>query len=211
MADPITDYTTLKTAISSYLWDRQDIIDQIPVFVGLCEAQLNRRLRMRRMMTRATATIDAEFVMLPSDFAGSQAIYLDGSPPVKLAYAANPESIVEMKSLRSSVSGKPEAYTVVGNQFEFCPAPDDTYTGNLVYYRRIPSLSDSVPTNWLVQDHPDAYLFGSLLQTAPWLREDERLVTWGNLYTQIIQDMTQSDQREVSAPDLRMPDRLDIS
>lgn len=207
---PITDWTTLKAAISSYLWDRSDIQDLIPVFIGLCEAQLNRRLAARRMLTRASATIDTEFVMLPSDFGGVQSLYLDATPAIRVDYAVDSEEIVKMKANSSSTTGKPKAFTIIGDQMQFFPAPDASYTGYLAYFRRIPTLSEAQPTNWLVEDHPDVYLYGSLLQSAPWLKEDERIVTWGNLYTQIISDIQAADRREVTAQNLRRPDRFDV-
>lgn len=212
MAAPVTDYASLQAAIKSYLWDRQDVADQAPVFISLCEAQLTRRLKVRRMTGRATATIESDFAMVPSDFAGVQSFYLAGTPLIRLQYAADPQAIVEMKAVRSADTGKPEAFTVVGDQFEFCPAPaaGESYTAYLTYYKRIPALSDSNTTNWLLTDHPDAYLYGSLLQSAPWLREDDRIVTWGNLYTQIIADIQDADRRETTAHHIRMPDRFNV-
>jgi len=43
-------------------------------------------------------------------------------------------------------------------------------------------LSDSTTTNWLLEYYPDAYLYGSLVHSAPYLKEDARLQTWAALY-----------------------------
>lgn len=42
------------------------------------------------------------------------------------------------------------------------PVPNTTYTIELIYYLRIPALSDSATSNWMLTDHPDAYLYGTL-------------------------------------------------
>jgi hypothetical protein len=39
-------------------------------------------------------------------------------------------------------------------------------------------LSASVTTNWLVTNYPDIYLFGSLVEAAPYLKDDGRVVVW---------------------------------
>ena len=42
----------------------------------------------------------------------------------------------------------------------------------------LPALSGSNPTNALLRDAPDLYLFGALAESAPYLQHDERLQVW---------------------------------
>jgi hypothetical protein len=73
-----------------------------------------------------------------------------------------------------------------------------------VYYKALPALSAN-STNWLLTAHPDVYLYGSLMQAAPYLKNDERLAVWGSLYTASIADLNQSsDRAEVSGGPLVM-------
>ena len=37
-------------------------------------------------------------------------------------------------------------------------------------------------TNWVLTSHPDVYLFGSLYQAAPYLKDDERVPVWESRY-----------------------------
>jgi len=64
----------------------------------------------------------------------------------------------------------------------------------MIYRASIPALSDSNTSNWLLEEAPDAYLYGTLMQTAPWLREDERVAMWGSLYTQAIQSVNKDGE-----------------
>ena len=42
----------------------------------------------------------------------------------------------------------------------------------------LPALSNSNPTNALLRDAPDLYLFGALAESAPYLQHDERVPVW---------------------------------
>jgi len=73
--------------------------------------------------------------------------------------------------------------------------PDTGYTGELTYYGKIPVLSDSNTSNWLLAYAPDLYLYGALLEATPYLKDDERLATWSSLYANSLGDMEVADQR----------------
>jgi hypothetical protein len=75
------------------------------------------------------------------------------------------------------------------------PSPDTTYQAEIVYYGKIPALSDSNTSNWLLSLSPDIYLYGSLLQATPYLRDDERLPVIASLYQRMIEDMNISNER----------------
>lgn len=74
-----------------------------------------------------------------------------------------------------------------------------------MYYEQIPALSDSNTSNWLLDAAPDAYLYGSLLQAAPYLAEDERIQVWSTLYAGAVLSLnTSSDRTRQSSGNLRM-------
>ena len=49
--------------------------------------------------------------------------------------------------------------------------------------------SDTTTFNWLLQDEPDLYLYGTLMQSAPYLLDDARTQTWGALYTNALNSL----------------------
>ena len=63
----ITNYGELKSAISDFL-NRSDLTSVIPTFIDFAEAEFNRILRIRQMVARAEAVIDARFSAVPADF-----------------------------------------------------------------------------------------------------------------------------------------------
>lgn len=63
------------------------------------------------------------------------------------------------------------------------------------YYSKIPALSDSNTTNWLLAKAPNVYLFGALTMAAPFMMDDPRTATWGTLYQGAISGLVKSDSR----------------
>ena len=48
----------------------------------------------------------------------------------------------------------------------------------MVYWAKVTPLSDSAPTNWLLTESPEVYLFGALCEATPFIKEDERVALW---------------------------------
>lgn len=184
-------YAGLKASVADFL-NRADLTAVIPDFIALAEAQMNRRLRVRRMIGTATATISSEYGAVPTDFAGELAITLsDGR---QLDYMT-PDGLAQKKWQTNSPIDEPFYYSVVGDQFQFLPAPNAGFTTLVTYYRRLPALATN-NTNWLLTDNPDAYLYGSLTQAAPYLIDDARVQVWGSLFTTAISDIIAASLRE---------------
>ena len=87
----------------------------------------------------------------------------------------------------SAESGLPLYYSNYDyNNFFIVPTPAQAFPVEIVYYEQPVRLSVSQQTNWFTQFAPDALLYGSLLQAAPYLKNDERIETWKNLYSAAI-------------------------
>lgn len=193
----LSTYAELKTSIGDWL-NRSDLSATIPDFISLAEAQIERTLRTRQMIVRANASFDAEYGTVPSDFLETKSLKLTSTNPIKpLEFL----SIDDMDSVRSqyTASGKPRFFTVVGNQFRIAPAPDGTYTAELIYFAKLTKLSNSVASNWLLASSPDIYLYGALLQAAPYLQDDARIQTWATLYERALNDLRTADDRGASS------------
>jgi len=183
----IASYDDLCAQTADHL-NRQDLTTTIPTFVQLAEAQFNRELRFRDMMIRANATSDAENVQLPDDWLEHYSLQLDTSDGTFLDYISERESN-QLKAISGNIGGFVEFYTLIGNAIELIPAPGDNVNLKMVYYARIPSLSTLAPSNWLLVKSPDLYLYSTLLQAEPYLKNDQRLTLWAQLRTAIVEAM----------------------
>ena len=186
-------FSGLKTTIADYL-NRDDLTSIIPSFITLAEAKFNRKLRVRQMVKRATATLDTQYFAFPADFLQAKEFQLNTNPITILQFVTQNQGDYGSASQYIS-TGKPQFYTIVGTQIQVIPTPDTGYTGELTYYGKIPALSDSNTSNWLLAYAPDLYLYGALLEASPYLKDDERLAVWGSLYTGSIGDIEIADQR----------------
>ena len=186
-------FSGLKTTIADYL-NRDDLTSAIPGFITLAEAKFNRKLRVRQMVKRATATLDTQYFAFPSDFLQAKEFQLNTNPITYLQYVTQNQG--DYGSATNYVAnGKPLFYTIIGTQIQVIPTPDTSYTGELTYYGKIPALSDSNTSNWLLAYAPDLYLYGSLVEATPYLKDDERLAVWSTLYTNSLGDIEIADQR----------------
>ena len=197
----ITTYDELQSSVADWL-NRDDLTSVIPDFITLAEAQFNRSIRHREMVARATATLSSRYSATPGDWLQTVQLHLQTDPIQPLEYVTE-ETLNEYRS-KSSASGRPKFFTMVGTEYEVYPAPDSSYTAEVVYYAKIPALSDSDTSNWLLSLSPDIYLYGALIQSAPYLKDDERLPVWFGIYQKLVEDMNVSDERSRGQVSMRM-------
>ncbi|AUQ64429.1 phage adaptor protein [Phaeobacter inhibens] len=194
----ITDYASLQTAISDTL-DRADL--PVTTFIRLAEAAIGRDLRHWRMESREEASVSTRFAALPTGWKETVRMSIEGGADLDLV------SDAEMAAMRaaSADTGSPCFYAFTAGQIELYPAPDGAYTLEHVFKAAVPALSDSNTENWLLDEAPDAYLYGALIHSAPHLVEDARLSTWGALYTSAIDGLQkESDKARHSGTGLKI-------
>lgn len=180
----ITDYTSLQAAVTEYLARDQDatLIARIPTFIQLFEAKMNRSLYVRQMEVRSTTTVDTastepEFISLPTDFQSMRRIRLSsvtGKPHLDFKSGTQ---LDEFRLSISNVAGQPLFFSIFGSEIELAPTPNQNYTIEMVYRQNVPALATN-STNWLLTLAPDLYLYGALLESAPYIKEDARIQVW---------------------------------
>ena len=191
----IVDYPSLQTAVTEYLARDQDttLIARIPSFIQLAEAKFNRQLFVRQMESRVIAVVDLtssepEFIALPSDFQSMRRVRISsvaGKPALEFRSGMQMD---EFRFKSADVAGEPRYFTVFGNEIELAPTPDQGYTIEMIYRANIPPLATN-SSNWLLALAPDLYLYGVLLESAPYIKEDARIQTWGVGFTGALNDL----------------------
>jgi hypothetical protein len=173
-------YSELKTNIANYL-NRSDLTSQMDMFIDNVEGEINRRVRRKEMIKRATATADAQYLSLPTDWLEGINVEItsnDFSPILQ-------QSIESLDIYRKSINnktGQPVYFAFVDDTMELAPTPDTSYTLQLTYYSKITALSDSNTSNFLSNNHPDVYLYGALKHASIYLMEDERVAMFSQLF-----------------------------
>jgi hypothetical protein len=189
----ITTYAELQSNVTDFL-NRDDLASIAPTFISLAEADMQRQVRHWRQEKRSTAELDTQYSAIPADFLEAIRFYITSgeSRPLELI---SQFQLLDRKYNRSNTSGEPAYYAITAGEIEIFPAPAGTYTAELYYNARIEPLSDSNTSNWMLQYFPDAYLYGSLIHSAPYLKDDARLQIWAALYQSAIDAINMSGEK----------------
>lgn len=174
-------YAELLSAVAAWINDPQ-VEPSIPTFIELAQAAINRRLGeagVAGATVRASLPLAAEYVTLPADLARPLSLTLANG---KAVTCISRDSLEALRHAGVPPPAAPACFAVVGGQARLLPAPNQAYGAELVYQARPAALSASNTTNWILAGHPDVYLYGALLQSAPFLGDDGRAATWGQLY-----------------------------
>tara|TARA_R110001606_G_scaffold57713_1_gene139027 strand:- start:348 stop:968 length:621 start_codon:yes stop_codon:yes gene_type:complete len=200
---PITTYAELKATIADFL-NRDDVAAISDTFISNAEDDLNLQLRHWRQEKRSTAEIDTQYSAIPADMLEVIRFYITSGDTRPLELISQAE-MLDRKFRNLNTSGQPAYYALTAGELEVYPVPDGTYTSELYYYSRIPALSDSNTTNWVLDYYSSAYLYGSLIHSAPYLKDDARIQVWAALYQSAIDAInTESEKAKFGGSGRRM-------
>jgi hypothetical protein len=192
----LATYANLKTSIANWL-NRSDLTTEIAEdFIVLTEADFNSKLRIRKMNTSTSITIDSETESMPTDFLQVRDFFItEGGTKYALKYITP----AQMDQIRgSSTTGMPSAYTILGDNFRFAPKPSSAYTATLNYFAKFSALSDTNTSNYILASHPAIYLYGSLYHAANFLGgvDPQRLQQWQGMYTTAMERLERNDRED---------------
>tara|TARA_Y100000114_G_scaffold143115_1_gene150338 strand:- start:2237 stop:2866 length:630 start_codon:yes stop_codon:yes gene_type:complete len=188
-------FDNLKTAIASYL-NRSDLTANLADFIRLTEARLNRELRVREMVntdTSITTVSGTQSYTLPTGYLEATTVIFQSDPYCTLRFISNTDFYNKYNDSQSK--GKPQFFTIVGTNILLGRAPDSATTLQINFYKTLSALSDSNSTNTILTNYPELYLYGSLAEAAPFIMQDERINTWGNLYKEALKNANETSSR----------------
>jgi hypothetical protein len=190
----ITTYAELQAATANWLV-RADLTTRIPEFITLAEARLNRVLRARLAETEIalTATPGVRTIPLPAGFAEPLALWLATTRGRQALRFVEP-SLAQV----SAAPGEPCSWSIDGANLAFERPCDQAYGLVLRMLTRF-GLSDAQPTNALLSDYPDAYLFATLCEAGPFLRDDELAGAYEARLERAIDEINSKDARARAA------------
>lgn len=199
----INTYGTLVSAVTEWLARDQDatLTARIPDFITLTEAKLNRTLFIPQMEARTTLTVDTndpspEFLDLPSGFQTMRRVRLSGVTGKPALQFLSGTQIDNLRYERTDIPDQPAFYAISGTQIELLPTPGEDYDVEIVYRTNIPALTASNTTNWLLTLAPDIYLYGTLMEAAPYTRKDDRIPVWASGFSSALDALNNLGNRQ---------------
>ncbi|MQW38175.1 phage adaptor protein [Sinorhizobium meliloti] len=183
----ISDYASLLVDAGEYS-GREDIAHNFPRFLGLAELKLNRGLRVADMeVTDEISLIDGDGT-LPADFLEAREVKNAAGIPIR---AVSLQQLTNSYMDRSGMS--PIGYAIVGSTIKARPISDQDLT--VTYYGRIPALTPSNPTNWLLEKAPDVYLFALVNEIAIWGKDVDGATAAQQLMMMALSGLKIEDER----------------
>lgn len=176
----IENYGELKTAIQEWL-DRTDAatVAKIPQFISNFETRAGDIVYSRHGILRTTITLTGQFTALPTDFSEFDLAWI--ASPYRKIRQEDTKQLADLRERNANAAGPLELIAVVGGEIEAYPTPTENTVLSCAYFRKVPALVDDEDTNWLLDAHPDIYLYGSLIDSAPYLHDDARINLWSGM------------------------------
>jgi len=187
----ITNYGELKTELATLL-HRTDLTDLIPNFIQYAETVIGgdpepnsmdalEGIRTKDQHKRVTTSISSQYLDIPTDMMTIKDIQINLSPVRSLDYLT-PK--VMTAKYPSSPAGTPEAYTIHGDEFQFSHIPSTSLELEISYVARYTAFSADSDTNWLLTNHPFAYLYAAMIAGSAHL-DEPNTQKWAMLYKSI--------------------------
>lgn len=200
----VLTYDSLTASVQDYL-ERNDatLVSQIPLFIMLGERRVARDLKILGLKQAITDTL----LIGVGTFAKPTRWLNDSSFNIGTGINLATRLFLQQRSYEfcrtywpdPTQKGTPKYYSSDYNyDFWFIvPTPDIRYPYEILYYET-PQLIDNVTsTNFLTGSAPEVLLYATLLETASYLKDDERVAVWTDYYEKAKKALGDEDMRRI--------------
>lgn len=158
----LANYTDLQASLAAWS-HRSDLTTIIPDFIVLAEKRINGDIdsRLQDLVVPIPTVANQPYITAPSDMISLRSLTLQGSRYIVLDYLT-PD---QFNTAYDATAGTPESFSIVGSKIYLGKIPDSIYTIQCIYTAAIPAIASN-PTNWLITNYPNVYLFASLSELA---------------------------------------------
>lgn len=181
----------IKSAMKEWAADRPDLVGQFQDCIDMTTNDLNKVLRGPKQHAEASLTLDSNgMVALPVDYLEWRLVSFDTNPRIVLR-PLTPEG--ELDVYPNAYGGQPSHFVIEDNQLTVMPSSTGPVT--LKYWKRIPHLTEAAPTNWVLDDDANLYLFGAMKYVAIFTNNQQKLQMYGSTYNGLIDGMMRENKR----------------
>ena len=200
-----TTFTTLKEDIRRYLErgftlaSDAIVYEQIPRLINLAERRIARELKVQGLINVVTSTMTPGLAVYPKPDRWRTTVSFNfgiGNEYTQLF----PRSYEYVRSYwpNREDTDVPLFYADYDyNNWIISPTPDQAYPFEVLIYQLPPLLDDSTQTNWLTEYAPQVLLYACLLEATPFLKNDERIPVWQQMYDRAAQALNGEDLSKI--------------
>ena len=194
---PLSNYGELKASIADYL-NRDNLVSQIPDFIRLAERKIFRGKRgiqgedipgYRARENETELLFDkilenplTNLLALPADYLEVLTLLADDQPMTRVSLTQ-----IQAEFAQHTKVGRPFRFARRLGEIIFAPFPQEGVIYEMLYYADLSgTLVQDDDTNKVLTANPDVYLYGSLVEAEPFVRDDklaEMMGVWRGLWT----------------------------
>jgi hypothetical protein len=204
----VLTYDSLTSTVLQYL-ERSDaaVVAFIPTAITMAEFEIAQDIKTLGQMEVVTSTMNAGNPVIAKPARWRKTVSMT------LATASGQKQPIYLRKLEYlnsywpdvTATGVPTYYADYDYEhWLVAPTPSAAFAFEALCYTRLEPLSSANQTNWLTQNAPNAMLYGTLKQTAPFIKDDARLALWSGLFDSAMTALKTEDQ-------LRIGDRQAIA
>lgn len=192
-------YAEFKTWLSTFLWKENDasLVASLDDLIRMADADLDRSLDIQRRNMTISIAPETEDYTLPSDFRHMISL-TDNRSRLGTAFDAAPVSyIYQLRAQTDSFRIMPY-YAIDQGTLRLVGPFSESDPGDLTLHYRasIPDYQTD-DASWVEDEFFDLYTYAVLIQTAPFLREDERLPVWERRYVGALTSSVDESKRHI--------------
>lgn len=190
-SNAIPTYSDLCTEVADWM-HRTDLLSLMPTFVAMAEENMSADIQSRSMDAKTTLTTvpSVSTLPLPGDMVEMRRLQVVDSYNTVLKYVSPDQIGVDYDR---NLQARPVEFTVIGGNIELAPIPDSAYSIELTYKQRVPALSSTNPSNWVLANWPSIYLFGTMIQACNYAMDFERQAVAQKMYEEAINNINSVD------------------
>jgi hypothetical protein len=173
----------------------QIVYEQLPRLVTLGERRISRELKITGFIRAVTTPLQIGVATYrkPDRWRDTVSMTLNGVPIFARAY-----EYCRSYWPDEAETATPQFYADYDyNHWLITPTPNAASTLEVMYYEQPRFLGDDFQTNWLTEYAPDLLLYATLLEATPFLKNDERIGTWQQMYDRSAQALNGEDLKRI--------------
>lgn len=195
-------YDLLKNSIIRYTQRNDDtFVSAIPTFVMLAQKRIAKELKTLNTKAIVTGTLTdlTGIVQKPADWISTISFSIKDTNN-----NLNPLIFANLTALNLLFKGETNGLPTHICDFDFnnwklFGLPDALYDFEVQYYYQPPILSEDIQENIFTKTYQDLLLYACLLETAPFLKNDERVQIWDTYYKQAKESYLLEDASRMNA------------